>query len=255
MYRPNRLKARLKAGERNLGCWLWLGSAAAAEIVAFAGFDALLIDHEHGPGDFLSAVDMMRAMAVGQATIVMRVEGNDPVYLKRALDAGVEGVMIPGIDTRADAERAVAACRYPPLGNRGAAFSATRASDYGMRAAEYAKTAADNLVIMLQIESATAVHNVREIAAVEGVDMLFIGPTDLSGSVKKLMAFDDPEVRSLIAEAERGIKAAGRALGGIAMKGESIPDRFARGYDLIVAGGDATFIRDGAAALRASAGR
>ena len=253
MYRDNRLKARLQAGHKCQGCWLWLGSADAAEILALAGFDVLMIDHEHGPGNFKTAIDVMRAAAVGGATLVMRVESDDPTYLKRALDAGVEGVMIPGIESAAQAQAAVRACRYPPLGNRGAAFSATRASDYGMRAADYAKTAADNLLIIGQIESATAVKNAAEIAAVDGIDVLFIGPTDLSGSVQKLMAFDDAKVIGLIAEAERSIKQSGKKLGGIVMAGEKIAEKFERGYDLLVAGGDVTFLRDGAKALRAAA--
>ena len=100
MYRDNRLKARLQAGHKCQGCWLWLGSADAAEILALAGFDVLMIDHEHGPGNFKTAIDVMRAAAVGGATLVMRVESDDPTYLKRALDAGVEGVMIPASKVR-----------------------------------------------------------------------------------------------------------------------------------------------------------
>ncbi len=250
MYRENRLKARLGAGDKCLGCWLWLGSADAAEILALAGFDVLMIDHEHGPGNFKTAIDIMRAASVGDATMVMRVESDDMAFLKRALDAGVEGVMVPNIETPEQARAVVRACRYPPRGRRGAAFSATRASDYGLRAAEYAQTAADNLLVIAQIESATAVENVEQIAAVEGIDMLFIGPTDLSGSVDKLLAFDDGEVVALIATAERGIKQAGKWLGGIVMAGEDIAAKHARGYDLLVAGGDVVFLREGAKALR-----
>ena len=250
MYRENRLKARLKQGYKCLGCWLWLGSADAAEILALSGFDVLLMDHKHGPGNFKSAIDIMRASAVGDATLVMRVESDDAAFLKRALDSGVEGVMVPGIETVDQALDVVNACRYPPLGRRGAAFSATRASDYGLQGPHYAATAADNLMLIAQIESATAVENVEEIAAVDGIDMLFIGPTDLSGSVEKLLQFDDPEVSELIEKAERGIKQSGKALGGIVLGTENIVSKFERGYDLIVAGGDVVFLREGAKALR-----
>jgi 2-keto-3-deoxy-L-rhamnonate aldolase RhmA len=253
MYRENRLKARLGAGDKCLGCWLWLGSPDAAEILALAGFDVLMIDHEHGPGNFKTAIDIMRAASVGDSTVIMRVESDDAAFLKRALDAGVEGVMVPNIESAEQARAVVRACRYPPRGRRGAAFSATRASDYGLRAAEYAKTAADNLLVIAQIESATAVENIEQIAAVDGIDMLFIGPTDLSGSVDKLLAFDDPEVLALIEAAERGIKQAGKKLGGIVMGGETVAAKFDRGYDLLVAGGDVVFLREGAKALRAQA--
>ena len=123
-----------------------------------------------------------------------------------------------------------------------------------MRAADYAKTAADNLLIIGQIESATAVKNAAEIAAVDGIDVLFIGPTDLSGSVHKLMAFDDAKVIGLIAEAERSIKQSGKKLGGIVMAGEKIAEKFERGYDFWSPAGDVTFLRDGAKALRAARG-
>ncbi|MEJ0067577.1 MAG: aldolase/citrate lyase family protein [Pseudomonadota bacterium] len=120
MYRPNALKQRLAAGKKALGCWLGMASPIAAEMLALAGYDFLLIDNEHGPASLTESVALLQAMSATPVTSVMRVPWNDPVYLKRALDIGVEGVMIPAIDTAEQAVAAVRACRYPPAGIRAA---------------------------------------------------------------------------------------------------------------------------------------
>ena len=194
MYRKNQFKNRMLAGERCFGCWLHLCSPIAAEVLALAGYDAMIIDHEHGSGELVGAIQIMQAMSATPASSILRVPWNDPVALKRALDAGPEGVMIPSINSADEARAAVTACRYPPGGTRGAAYGLLRASDYGLVAEEYLASVQDNLLIACQIETAAAVEAIPEIAAVDGVDMLFIGPNDLSGSIGKLGQFDDAEV-------------------------------------------------------------
>jgi len=248
MYRENGFKKRLLAGERCYGCWLHLCSPVAAEVLALAGYDAMIIDHEHGSGDLVGAIQIMQAMSAAPASPILRVPWNDPVALKRALDTGPEGVMIPSINSAEEARAAVAACRYPPDGMRGAAYGLVRASDYGMAADDYFTTVQDKLLIACQIETAEAVDAIPEIAAVDGVDMLFIGPIDLSGSIGKLGQFDDAAVIALRERAEDAIKASGKLLGGLAVPNLSIANMAVRGYDFVTAASDITLLRDAALA-------
>ncbi len=255
MYRTNALRNRLLAGETATGCWLHLCSPIATELLALAGFDALIIDHEHGPGDLLNAIQLMQAMSATPAAPIMRVAWNDPVALKRALDTGIEGVMIPSVNDAAQAGAAVAACRYPPHGIRGAAYGLVRASDYGLRAEEYVADIRDELLIICQIETAQAVEAIPEIAAVDGVDMLFLGPIDLSGSIGALGRFDDPDFVALRSRAEAATLSAGRLLGGLATPGQGPAAMRERGYHLITAVSDVTLLRDAATRHLADFGR
>jgi 4-hydroxy-2-oxoheptanedioate aldolase len=247
MYRPNPLKQRLRNGEHVLGCWTMLGSPQVVEILSFAGFDYLVIDQEHGLGDPTTLPAQLHAMSATQTVGVVRVPWNDHVYLKRVLDAGAESVLIPSIDTADEARAAVAACLYPPRGRRGTASSSVRASNYGM-ASDYVATCADNLLIVCQIESAKAVENIDDILAVEGIDVVFIGPFDLSATVGKMGQLKDPEVARLIEHAETRIKAAGRPMGTVPHPGCTWKDMFARGYQFVNAGSDVARLRDGALA-------
>jgi 2-keto-3-deoxy-L-rhamnonate aldolase RhmA len=248
VYRENHFKQRMLSGERCFGCWLHLCSPIAAEVLALAGYDAMIIDHEHGFGDLAGAIQIMQAMSATPASSILRVPWNDPVVLKRALDTGPEGVMIPSINSASEARAAVAACRYPPEGMRGAAYGLVRASDYGLAAKDYFENVQDNLLIICQIETAEAVDAIPEIAAVDGVDMLFIGPIDLSGSIGKPGQFDDTAVIALRERAEDAIKAAGKLLGGLAVPNLGIAGMAARGYDFVTAASDITLLRDAALA-------
>ncbi len=248
MYRENVFKKRLIDGAGANGCWLHLDSPIAAEILALAGFDSFIIDHEHGPGDLVGAIRLMQAISATSASPIMRVPWNDPVMLKQALDIGVEGVMIPSVNSATEAAAVVAACRYPPRGSRGAAYGLTRAADYGLSSAKYVETAHDNLLVICQIETRAAVAAAAEIASVDGIDMLFIGPFDLSGDMGRLAQFDDPEFLALRKKAETETKASGKLLGGIPVAGDMPPDMLKRGYDYIVSGSDVLLLRDAAVA-------
>jgi len=148
MFRPNALKARLRTGKRALGCWTVLGAPAVIEVLALCGFDYLLLDQEHGFGEPSALLHSLQAMAATPScTSIVRVPSNDPNYLKRVLDAGVEGVMVPNVETAEDARAVVAACRYPPAGRRGSALGSARASDYGINGPRYKERAADELLI------------------------------------------------------------------------------------------------------------
>ena len=247
MYRANSLKHRLRNGEQVLGCWSMLGHPQAAEILRLAGFDFLVLDQEHGLGDVTSLAAQLHAMSATPTVGVVRVPWNDHVYLKRVLDVGAEAVLIPSIDTAADARAAVAACLYPPHGRRGTAASSVRASSYGM-AADYVGSCAENLLIACQIESAHAVENIDAILAVEGIDLLFIGPFDLSATVGQMGNLQHPEVARLIEHAETRIRAAGRPMGTVPHPGCTWKDMFARGYQFVNAGSDISRLRDGALA-------
>jgi 2-keto-3-deoxy-L-rhamnonate aldolase RhmA len=251
-------KRRIAAGRPVFGCWLEMCSPIAAEIVAQAGYDSVLIDLEHGPGSILDAVSLMHAVQGRDCAPLIRVPENDPVVLKRVLDIGVAGVMIPAVNTAEQAQAAVAACRYPPKGIRGMAASIVRASDFGARWREYIAAAEESLLVMCQIESTEAVDNAAAIAAVEGVDMLFIGPFDLSAGLGYLGEPDHPDVRKKITHVETVAKQAGRALGGIPTPGRSADDLLAAGYRLILADADVGLLGETARArvkaLRAVAG-
>lgn len=247
MYRPNSLKQRLRNGDNVLGCWSFLGNPQVVEILSLAGFDYLLLDQEHGVGDPSTLVAQLQAMSATPTVGVVRVPWNDHVYLKRVLDAGAEGVLIPGIDTAEEARAAVAACLYPTRGRRGTAASSVRASSYGM-APDYVATCADNLLIACQIESAKAVENIDEIIAVDGIDLLFIGPFDLSATVGHMGNLKHPEVARLIEHAEARIKAAGRPMGTVPHPGTTWKDMFTRGYQFVNAGSDVARLRDGSLA-------
>ncbi|MBH63602.1 MAG: hypothetical protein CL569_14370 [Alphaproteobacteria bacterium] len=248
MMRTNRLKARLKAGEQSYCGWSMMGNAMAAEIMALAGVDAIVIDHEHGPADLMSAIGIMQAVSGTDATTIMRVPSHDPVYVKRALDAGIEGIMFPSVNTVDQARAAVSACRYPPNGKRGAAYSYVRASDYGLNASDYPAHADDNVVILAQVESKTALENLDEISQVDGIDGFYMGPLDMSGSIGKLGQFQDDEVAGLLAAAEDGVLKSGKALGGSAGGQEAARKMRGRGYTLIGIGADIDHIRDGVSA-------
>ena len=245
MMRPNRLKARLQSGERSFCSSSLLGNAMAAEIMALSGVDAVVIDHEHGPSDLMSAIGIMQAVSATDATTIMRVPSHDSIYVKRALDAGIEGIMFPSINTADQARAVVAACRYPPKGKRGAAYSYVRASNYGLSASDYVAHAADNIVILAQVESHIAVENLGEITTVDGIDGFYIGPLDMSGSIGKLGDFQDPEVAGLLASAENAVLKSGKALGGSAAGHEAARRMLDRGYTLVGIGSDIELIRNG----------
>lgn len=212
MFRKNHLKTIIAADEPAHGVWLQMGEPSIAEIASLCGYDFLILDNEHGPAALETTVHSMRAAQAGRATVMVRVPGQDPDYLKRVLDAGAEAIMVPMVETAEQARAVVAACRYPPAGRRGYSAPTVRASGYGADP-DYAAKANDTLFICVQIESDTAVEQAGAIAAVEGVDMVFIGVADLSGSIGLLGQPGHKDVDAQIRKAEAAVKAAGKPLG------------------------------------------
>ena len=228
-------------------------SADNVEVMALSGVDFILIDHEHGQSILPDAIAQLRAMRVTDCPGIVRVPWNDFVYIKRLLDAGVPGIMVPQVNTVEEAQAAVAACRYPPAGNRGAA-GGTRATAFGLDQGYYDRANADTLVIV-QVETPQAVENAAAIAAVDGVDVVFVGPRDLSAYIGKLNKMDDPELRALIARVEEATLKAGKALGTIAPTGAIAKQLFERGYGLLISGNDMTHLRASILQMMKEAGR
>lgn len=248
MYRENKLKSKLAGGENCLGAWMMAGDATTAEVMALAGYDALVMDHEHGATMPAALVSHLQAIASTPCTSIVRVPDHGAGYLKRVLDAGVEGIMFPSVNSAEEASAAVAACRYPPKGFRGAAYGVARATGYGMSAEDYLATVDDRLFLICQIETLEGVEAIPDMAAVEGVDMLFVGPYDLSGNMGRLARFDDPEVRATVLKAERAVLDTGRWLGSIASLGRSAAEMAADGCRLVVGMTDVALLREAAKA-------
>jgi len=200
------LKHRLAAGELTIGSWITLGHPAIAEIMARAGFDWLTIDLEHSTITLEQAGQLIRVCDLCGAPPLVRLSANDPVQIKRVMDAGAHGVIVPMVNRAPEAEAAVAAVRYPPAGGRGVGLA--RAQGYGASFAQYRQWLETEAVVIVQIEHITAVENLEEILAVEGVDGFMVGPYDLSGSLGRPGDFEHPE---MLAAMERILAAAGRS--------------------------------------------
>jgi 4-hydroxy-2-oxoheptanedioate aldolase len=208
----NPFKQALAAGRTQIGLWCTLSSNYVLEAVAPAGFDWLLLDMEHSPNDLETLVGELQAVAQYPAShAVVRVPWNDLVTIKRVLDVGAQSLLIPMVNTADEARAAVAATRYPPLGNRGVAGT-TRATRFG-RVPGYAKSAHEQVCVLVQVETGQALDNLDAILAVEGVDGVFIGPADLHASLGYPGELRHPQVWPRIEDAVRRIRAAGRAPG------------------------------------------
>lgn len=232
----NRLKARMAADEVLHGIWLGSGSATLAEALSLVGYDWMLLDTEHGPVEAGAALDLLRATGLGQTDCVLRVAWNDPVLIKRVLDLGAQTLMVPFVQSADEAAAAVRAMRYPPQGIRGMA-GVTRAGRYGM-AGDYANTANDQMALIVQVETAEAMARIDAIAAVEGVDGVFIGPADLSASMGHVGGYDHPEVVAAITHAGERIRAAGKAAAILALDPDTARRYAGLGFNMVAAGLD-----------------
>lgn len=245
MFRPNRLKDRLRRGDKLFGAWVGSGSPTVAEIMAHAGFDFVILDTEHGPGGIDDTIGLLRAVQASDTPAVVRVPAHDPVWLKRVLDAGADSLMVPMIESAAEAEALVRACRYPPAGRRGYAAGAVRASTYGFEP-DYMRKANDNLLLLAQIESKDAVAEAGAIARVDGIDMVFIGVNDLAGSIGLLEQLHDPRVQALVKQIEDAVRPTGTPLGTVPSSASTWAELFDRDYRMVTGGGDVPYLRQAA---------
>lgn len=210
-YLPNVFRQKLLKGETLIGCWSALGNPITAEVLGLAGFDWLLFDGEHAPNDVLSFIPQLMAVKDSQSMPIVRPPKNEPVVIKRLLDIGFYNFLIPYVETKEDAIQAVSSTRYPPAGIRGVSVS-HRSNGYAT-VPDYFKTINDNIGIIVQIESQLGVKNVEEIAAVDGVDCLFVGPGDLSAALGYLGQPSHPEVLKVIKHIFDVAKKHGKACG------------------------------------------
>ena len=244
----NKFKHALKAGTPQIGIWSSLSSHIVAEILSHSGFDWVLLDTEHSPNELPMVQGQLHAMQGGSANPVVRVPWNDMVMVKRFLDIGAQSLLLPYVQTVEEARNAVAYTRYPQDGVRGVA-GATRAAGYG-RIKDYLKNAAGELCLLLQVETRKAMANLDAIAAVEGVDGVFIGPNDLSADMGYLGNWQHPEVWKVMEEAARRIRQAGKAPG--ILVGEADGQRcLDMGYLFVAVGADTGMLVRGADTLAA----
>lgn len=245
----NDFKRRLAAGEALDGLWLSLASPVAAEAISLVGFDWMLFDTEHAPVEVAGVQPLLQAAAPGSASAVVRPAWNDKVLIKKVLDIGAQTLLIPFVETAQEASTAVSATRYPPAGVRGVAGS-TRASRYGF-AADYFARANDEICVLVQIETRTALERLEEIASVPGVDGVFIGPSDLGASMGHLGNPGHAEVQAVLQEAALRLSALGKPAGILATNADDALRYRSWGYGFIAGGTDLGLLTAGARALRA----
>jgi len=245
----NAFKQALARGERQIGLWSGLASPIVAEILAGAGFDWIVIDGEHGPNDISTLLPQLQAMRGGTAEPVFRVPWNDAVIIKRALDVGARSLLIPFVQNVEEARRAVAAARYPPLGIRGVSVG-PRANDFG-RIRNYHGNAHLDTCVLVQVETRAALNEIEAIAAVEGVDGIFIGPSDLAADFGQLGNPKHPEVQAAIREAAKRIRATGKAAGTLAGNVDDVEYLLTLGYNFTAAGSDVGILARGAEGVAA----
>lgn len=228
----NHIKERIKNNEKIAAAWAQAGSNITAEIMAEAGFDMIIIDHEHGPGDIQTLISQIQALKGEKTVPFARAPWNDFVQIKRLLDAGICGLLIPYINTKDEAEQAVRATRYPTAGIRGVAGS-VRAAHYGNNSMRYLESANDEIVLMLAVETFEAVKNIDDLIAVDGADAIFIGPSDLSSSMGHLGKPEHPEVQEAIRRVEQAVIPSHVALATISGSFQDAEEKYNKGYDII----------------------
>jgi 4-hydroxy-2-oxoheptanedioate aldolase len=243
----NAFKAALKAGKPQLGIWSSLVSPVVAEILGQSAFDWVLFDAEHSPVDLAGLYPLLQACAGGKAHAAVRPPWNDMVMVKRVLDMGAQTVLLPFVQTPAEAAAAVASTRYPPAGVRGVAV-ATRAGGYGRRAG-YLGQAADSICTLVQVETAAALAQLDAIAATPDLDGVFIGPSDLAASMGFLGQPGHPEVQAAIQTAAKTILAQGRAPGILALTAADARRYLDWGYLFVACGLDIRILVQGVDAL------
>lgn len=241
----NPVKRKLKNGQKTFGGFLQTLSPVSAEIMAQAGFDWLIVDLEHAPGGFGNLQAQLQAMNGSGVVPFARAPWNDMVAIKRILDTGVMGVLVPYVNTREEAEAAVAACKYPPQGVRGVAGS-PRAAGFTANTMPYLTSANDETIVMIAVETLEAVNNLDEILAVDGLDGIFIGPVDLASSMGYLGDPSQPEVQETIALIESKVFASDKFLGTLAATWDKASACFDKGYQWMVV------MQDGATLVKAS---
>jgi len=238
------LKQRITARELTIGSWLSFGYPGVCEMMAKAGFEWLVVDMEHTAIDFADAQQLIQIIDLAGCIPLVRVGANDTLLIKRTMDAGAHGIIIPMVNTPEEAQQAVAAIRYPPLGTRGVGLS--RAQAYGLGFQQYKEWAQQESVLIVQIEHIQAVNNIEAILAVDGVDGFIVGPYDLSGSLGYPGEFDHPSVMGALSKISQIIRE-GNVVGGyhvVHSNHQELLDKIMQGYKFIAYGDDMVFLAE-----------
>jgi 2-keto-3-deoxy-L-rhamnonate aldolase RhmA len=225
-----------RASKTPVGTWVMSASPLVAEAIGTAGFDWAVLDMEHSPVDLMGLVHLLQAVGNTGMQPVVRVPWNDSVTVKRVMDAGATTLLFPFVQNGDEAMRAVAATRYPPAGVRGMAGMG-RASRFGTTP-NYFTTANDGICTLLQLETTTAITHLEAIAAVPGVDALFVGPADLSGTMGLPGQLDHPDVLAQMADAAKRANALGMPIGSVGGTPETVAKYRAMGYDYVAVASD-----------------
>ncbi len=251
----NPLRRALLDRTLTLGGWMQIGHPACAEILARAGYDWVCVDLEHGAIDLETTADVFRTLAGFSCVPVARLPANDPVWIHRVLDAGARGLIIPMVNTAGQAEAAVAEAKYPPRGRRGYGYS--RANMHGVDFDTCIASADDEIAMILQIEHFEAIGNLDGILRVPGVDGLFIGPLDLSGSMGLTGRLEHPRVQEALARFREACRTHGRAAGMHVVRPapDNVRQAVEQGYTLIALGLDNVFLDQAAREALRCAGR
>ena len=245
--RRNAFKHAIAAGRLQVGLWCSLCSNIAADIVRDCGFDWLLLDTEHSPNEIPDLLSQLQAVEGGTATAIVRPAWNDTVLIKRCLDIGAQALLVPYVQNADEAMSAVAAVRYPPRGVRGVA-AASRASRYG-RVGGYLKNADIEICLLVQVETRAALEKLETIAAVEGIDGVFIGPSDLSASLGHVGNPAHAEVQKALEDAVRRLKAVGKPAGILTGNEDEARRYIGWGYTFVAVGSDVGLLGRGGDAL------
>jgi 4-hydroxy-2-oxoheptanedioate aldolase len=239
------LKKRLKQGETLNGCWLNLGSAITAEIVGLSGYDWVLLDLEHGSGSEKDILSQLQALEHTPAAPIVRIESSQRQRMHRVLDLGAEGIMCPRVNSADEAREVAQGLHYPPHGIRGVA-KMVRATGYGRNFADYYKNAPENILGVVQIETVEVLNHLDEIAATDGIDVLFIGPNDLSMDMGIYQQYDHPRFKDALKRTVDAAEKVGKASGILIFNADEYPVYHNMGMRMIACGADATFVANGA---------
>ncbi|MEM8811435.1 MAG: aldolase/citrate lyase family protein [Pseudomonadota bacterium] len=248
--KTNTFKAAIKAGQPQVGLWISLCSNYAAEATAYAGFDWALLDMEHSPNELGIVLSQMQAFADSSTMTLVRPMWNDPVLVKRLLDAGAPGLLFPMIQSPEEAQAAVAATRYPPKGIRGVGMT-HRGNRFG-HSKDYFDRIEDELCVLVQVETRSALDQVEAIASVDGVDGVFFGPADISADYGKLGQPNDPEIWTIIKAAAAKVRALGKPVGTLVGSAEKGIELLNDGFAFVACGTDLGLLVRSADALAAS---
>jgi len=232
----NLFKRAITSGKAPVGTWLMSGAPSTAEALGCAGFDFLVVDMEHVPIDVAGMIEILRTIAGTPAQAIVRPPWNDTVMVKRAMDAGAQSLLFPFVQNADEARRAVASTRYPPAGIRGVAAT-HRGSRYGT-VANYLKRANDEVCVIVQVETPAALDNLGEIAAVPGVDSIFVGPGDLSASMGHIGDIGHADVQNKLAAAAAACRKLGKPCGIVGPTPEMVGKFLDYGYSWVAIGSD-----------------